>query len=237
MIQNPKGVFLDMDDTILADDSVNEIAWKIVCERYSRLIGRVTPAELREIIRKVTTAYWADPERHRVGRLNLYQTRRELLAQAIIGASLGEAELGYEMGDFYSAEKDRMIRPVEGAIETLNRLRARGIPLVLVTNGGSDMQRAKIDRFKLEPFFKLILIEGEFGVGKPDARVFQAGLDSLGLKPSECWMVGDDLNRDIGGAMQLGIIAVWIDKQGSGLPSDSNVQPDRIIRNIGELLQ
>ena len=80
------------------------------------------------------------------------------------------------------------------------------------------------------------MIEGEYGIGKPDERVFRHALDQLGIDPSEAWMVGDRLEHDIGGAQSVGIYAIWVDWRGEGLPKSSDVQPDRIIRTLSELL-
>ena len=45
-------------------------------------------------------------------------------------------------------------------------------------------------------------------------------------------MVGDDLARDVQAAQRLGIFAIWVDAAGSGLPENSAVRPDRIIRSL-----
>ena len=49
-------------------------------------------------------------------------------------------------------------------------------------------------------------------------------------------MVGDNLLNDVGGAQAVGIYGVWVDGQGTGLPEDSPVKPDRIVRSIVELV-
>jgi putative hydrolase of the HAD superfamily len=97
------------------------------------------------------------------------------------------------------------------------------------------MQRDKIARFDLERLFDVIVIEGEFGVGKPDARVYRHALSALGTPPEAAWMVGDNLEWDVTAPMRLGLRAVWIDRNGDGLPPGHGVRPDRIIRSLAEL--
>ena len=177
-----------------------------------------------------------DPEKHRVGRLDLYQTRRELVAKALIESGLGSSTLGHQIADAFSAEKDRLIAPLPGAIETLQKLKDNHISLALVTNGGSLVQRSKIERFDLARYFTYILVEGEFGFGKPDRRVYQACLEELKADAGQSWMVGDDLNRDIGGAMQVGMRGIWVDWRKKGLSPDSPVKPDCIITTLSDLL-
>src|SRR5207244_337012 len=96
--------------------------------------------------------------------------------------------------------------------------------------------RLKIERFGLAPFFDCIVIEGEFGVGKPDERVYHHALDQLGALPAEVWMVGDNLEWDVAAPQRLGISSVWVDFANAGLPPGSRVQPEYIIRALSELL-
>ena len=140
------------------------------------------------------------------------------------------------MGEAYSEERIAAVRPVPGALDVLTRLRSAGVATALVTNGGAAGQRAKIERFGLEPFFDHILIEGEFGAGKPDRGVFLHVLERLNVAPQEAWMVGDRLDFDIETPKLLGMHAVWIDVKGTGLPDDTAVRPDRVIGSIAELL-
>ena len=108
--------------------------------------------------------------------------------------------------------------------------------MALITNGLSSIQRGKIDRFGLDLFFDCIIIEEEFGVGKPDPRVFQYALDQLAVQPWETMMVGDNLETDIAGAQSLGIYTVWVDWKGGGLPEGSPTTPDSTVRSVAELL-
>jgi putative hydrolase of the HAD superfamily len=234
MNKYPQSVFLDLDDTII-DDSMGEAVWLSICQKYAPIIEKVTPDELFAVITATTTAFWADLENHRRGRIDLYQTRRELVAQALINSGLGDKKLGFEIANDFIMEKDRLITPLPGALETLQKLKQMGVALAMITNGGSPVQRSKIERFGLAHFFDYILVEGEFGAGKPDPRVFKTCLEKLKVDPSQSWMVGDDLNRDIGGAKQLGIKGIWVDRRQKGLPVDSKIKPDRIIKTIAEL--
>jgi FMN phosphatase YigB (HAD superfamily) len=54
--------------------------------------------------------------------------------------------------------------------------------------------------------------------------------------PDETWMVGDNLEWEIMTLQRLGIYAIWLDGYGVGLPRNSPIRPDRIIRRLSELL-
>ena len=83
--------------------------------------------------------------------------------------------------------------------------------------------------------FDLILIEGELGFGKPDPRIYARALDELGVSPSEAWMVGDNLEWDVAQPQRQGILGIWVDVRGTGLPPGQRVRPDRTIRRLSEL--
>jgi putative hydrolase of the HAD superfamily len=118
------------------------------------------------------------------------------------------------------------------AIETVRWLRESGRRLALLTNGAGAAQRRKIARFELADLFDVILVEGELGFGKPDERVYRHALDALDVRPSEAWMVGDNLEWDVRAPQQLGLRGVWIDARGEGLPPESSVTPDHIVRSL-----
>jgi putative hydrolase of the HAD superfamily len=122
------------------------------------------------------------------------------------------------------------------ACATLDALKQRGVALGLVTNGSSELQRAKIARFDLAHRFDHIQIEGEHGFGKPEERAYLHAMQTLAVTAPETWMVGDNLEWEVAAPQRLGIHAIWYDVDGGGLPEGSTVRPDRTIRTLSELL-
>jgi putative hydrolase of the HAD superfamily len=136
----------------------------------------------------------------------------------------------------YRDLREAAARPFPRAIETLEGLRAMGVRLGLITNGNGPGQRAKIERFDLARHFDHILVEGEFGCGKPDETVYLTAMRALESQPHQTWSVGDNLEWDIAAPQRLGLYAIWVDAPGAGLPAAAGVRPDRIVRSIAELL-
>ena len=121
------------------------------------------------------------------------------------------------------------------ALTCLAGWRARGIQLGLVTNGDASQQRDKIARHALADDYDVMVIEGEFGAGKPDEAVYRHALDTLRARAEETCMVGDHLDFDVAGAQRLGIRGIWVDRARAGLPAGCVVRPDSIIRELSEL--
>jgi putative hydrolase of the HAD superfamily len=127
------------------------------------------------------------------------------------------------------------MRLFPGVAEALGRLRNGGVAMALVTNGDKSQQRRKIERYDLARYFDAILIEGEFGAGKPEEIVYRHVLERLGVPAREAWMVGDNIEWDVAAPQRLGLRGVWVDRDGMGLAADSSVRPHRIIREFQEL--
>jgi putative hydrolase of the HAD superfamily len=230
-------ILLDLDDTIVTDDVISEETWRGVCRRFAPYVRECSSEELYDAIKNTAVGYWGDPRNHSKGRLNLVGTRREIVRLALRGIGIGDDEFADKLADTYSSEKESAITLIPGAIDTLRSFKEYGLRLAMITNGNSEVQRRKIRRFGLDAIFDFILIESEFGVGKPDARVFYTVLKELNVVASAACMIGDDLDRDIAGAQRLGIYSIWVDWRYSGLPLHSRIKPDCIINTLSQLIK
>ncbi len=233
----PPALLLDLDDTILSMSATAMPAWEALCKRFAARLEALDARDLFAAIELSVDRFWKDPENRRWGGSDHERARRTIVADAFRRTGVGDDGAAHEMADTFSRERLSTIAPFPGALETLDRLLAHGRRLALVTNGRSKVQREKIDHFGLAPYFDCIVVEEEFGVGKPNPRVFRHALTSIGADPLEAWMVGDNLAFDVAGAQHLGIHDIWMDVRGTGLAPESEVRPDRIIRGLPELLE
>lgn len=232
----PPGLLLDLDDTILTYDAIGSDTWLQTSRVFADRCG-VAALTLHQAMEDTRHWYWGDPERNRLGRMRLDEVRIEIVHLCLRQLGTDDAALAAEIAEYFRTARDAAIGFFPGARETLVELRRRGIPLALVTNGQSHHQRAKLERFALEPFFDAICIEGEMGFGKPDPRAFAQALVGLGLKPEATWMVGDNLEWDILGAQRVGVTGVWHDYRHRGLPADAPAVPDHTIHALSELVE
>ncbi len=235
MLPHPKAVLLDLDDTII-DDSGSVDSWTLACDEAAASVEGLNATILKAGIFEVRDWYWADPERHRSGRQDLRAASTWIVGEALRRSGIDLPALAGTIGNRYRDIRDDALSLLPGAIETLERWKTIGMPLGLLTNGSSASQRAKVQRFGLEPYFDYICIEGEFGSGKPDERVYQAALAALACAPGDAWMAGDNLEWDVAAPMRLGLTGIWVDIAGAGLPAMPVVKPDRIVRSIAELV-
>jgi putative hydrolase of the HAD superfamily len=231
----PPYLLFDLDDTLIDYSASGSRCWQELFLEYAPRFG-VTVEQLSNAHLQTSNWYWSDAERHRTGRLELRAARRQVLRLTLEKLGLDTPALGDEMADAFTMRREEMFVPFPGAIETLQEFQRRGLYMGLITNGNGEFQRTKIRRFDLARYFEAIIIEGEFGTGKPDRRVFVSALEQLGALPAQAWMVGDDLERDLQPAKELGLGTVWVDIVNSGLPPDSPITPMRIVRSVAELM-
>jgi putative hydrolase of the HAD superfamily len=233
----PQAIIFDLDDTIVDDSGGIVECWEQACaDGVGRLDG-LWPAELMAAIERQQDWYWADPARHREGRLDLRSASSRIVAQALENLGFPDPELGRVIGNHYRNLREEKMSLIPGAIETLKHFHDRGVRLGMATNGSTVGQRAKIERFGLAAYFERIIVEEEFGLGKPHREVYEALLAALRADPGKTWFIGDNLEFDVGAPQSLGVYGIWVDFAGSGLPHGAVVQPDRIIRSIAELLE
>jgi 2-haloalkanoic acid dehalogenase type II len=134
------------------------------------------------------------------------QVRHESLRLALLEAG-DDPSLSREAFEvFFAARHELELYPeVEHAIQRL----ASRYPLMALSNGNAD-----ITRTMLAPWFKGAISAREFGIGKPDPRIFHEACRRLGLQPHEVLHVGDDLELDVLGARDAGLHTFWLRREG-----------------------
>lgn len=238
----PRAFLFDLDDTLIDDSSNVDSGWRTAVADF--VSPHTDVDHLVRLVHEVRDWYWSDAERHRVGRADLLGTSTWIVAEALSRLGAPDERLAGLIGNRYRYLREEGVQLFPGAMETLEALRTKGVRLALLTNGSAKGQRAKIERFELAQHFDYLCIEGEFGCGKPDERVYRGALAALEAEPRDTWMVGDNLEWDVAAPMRLGITGIWYDRHAAGLPTratsklfeDGTRQPDRIIRSLAELL-
>jgi putative hydrolase of the HAD superfamily len=230
-----KALLVDLDDTLLDYSGGVDECWEGACRSVAEPAG-IDVAALLPALARSRRWFWDDPVRHARERTDMNGAWRQIVAHALEGIGRPSERLAVEVAEAFAANRWRRMALYPGARETLVRLRAEGMPLALITNGDKTHQRRKIEMHDLGRFFDVIVIEGEFGVGKPDESVYRHALGALAVSPGDAWMVGDNLEWDVAAPQRLGLRAAWVDAPGQGLPPGSSVKPDRVLRAFSELL-
>ncbi len=117
----------------------------------------------------------------------------------------------------------------EGVRPSLERFRAAGLRLAVVSNSNGTLRRL-LDRLGLAPAFEVILDSAVEGVEKPDPRIFHLALERLGEEAGTAVHVGDIYHVDVTGARAAGVRPVLLDE--AGLYPDADCPR---VRSLAEL--
>ncbi len=143
-------------------------------------------------------------------RYNLSAIRREAIRLALYRS--GEDPLLAEPAfEVFFDERNR-VTLFEDVLPGLEFLSAR-FPLVALSNGNADIQRIGLGQF-----FQASISAQQFGVGKPDPKIFHAAAESVGFVPADVLHVGDDCALDVLGALDCGMQTVWVNRADHAWP-------------------
>ncbi len=136
---------------------------------------------------------------------DLSAMRRITLQRALheSGADPSLLDPAYEI--FYAARNQVQCYP--DSLAALERIAAR-VPVAAVTNGNADLERIGMSRH-----FSFQLGAREHGAAKPEASIFHAACQRLGVARNEVLHVGDHIEMDVIGAAQAGLRSCWINRE------------------------
>jgi len=228
-IQDVRAVIFDLDDTITdfmsAADTAFISAFADIAEEHGVEVDDLH-ARYMDLFEEFYTL-------HLEGHVNLEEFRAYRFSRAfeLVGLPVDDSFL--DMTVDFQFYYDHELETFPGACEVLRDLDGF-YPLGLITNGPTDAQWRKINKFDLSEIFEVILISGQLGIAKPDPRIFDVALEGLRVAPEEAIMVGNSLEHDHMGAMNAGVRFVWANHRGMDLP-DGWPEPDHIVGNFAEL--
>lgn len=148
---------------------------------------------------------------------DLSEMRRLTLRRALheSGADPALLEPAYEI--FYAARNEVECYP--DSLAALERIAAR-VPIAALTNGNADLTRIGMSHH-----FAFQLGAREHGAAKPEASIFHAACERLGVARHEVLHVGDHIEMDALGATRAGLRSCWINREGQAWTHDT-LRPD-----------
>ena len=120
-----------------------------------------------------------------------------------------DVELAKKLGEDFLYRTTMQTNLVDGAIDLLEYLKSKGYILSIISNGFVEVQYTKLSRSGLLPYFDYVFLSEEIGYQKPDIRFFNAVLEKLRINPTDCIVIGDNLQTDIEGAQNANIKAIF----------------------------
>ena len=102
----------------------------------------------------------------------------------------------------------------DDTIPALNACRQMGLTVGLISNMNQSGDELA-DSMGLLPYIDLSITSHEVGAEKPNPLIFERALERAGARPERAVHVGDQITSDIAGAVNAGINAVLLDRDGN----------------------
>lgn len=218
-----KAITLDLDDTLWP-------VWPVIERAEAALdewLGHHAP---------MTAALFSNPSARHDIRAEIARTRPELkhnlsaIRREAIRLALSRAEenpmLAEEAFEVFFAARHQ-VTLFDDALLALEFLSTR-YPVVALSNGNAD-----IERIGLGAYFRAAISAQEFGVGKPDSRIFHAAAGAVDVDPHNVLHVGDDAALDVLGALNAGMQTAWVNRADHLWTHPSS--PHETVANLTEL--
>ena len=212
-------ILFDNDDTLMDFQAGNRNA----VNRLLDELGYSDP-DRYEQYEQVNKECWAELERGLLtqGELRVERFRRFYRRYPVPGDPERSAERFVEL----LSEQSIMLPHAEDVVREI----ASKLPVVIVTNGITVIQKRRLALSPLKDLVRDMVISEEVKASKPRPGIFQIALERQGVAPEEALMIGDGVNSDIRGANAAGIDACWLNPCKAPLPE--GVHAEYIISDI-----
>ncbi|GAA4344990.1 YjjG family noncanonical pyrimidine nucleotidase [Flaviaesturariibacter amylovorans] len=154
---------------------------------------------------------WA---RYRQGHIKQDELRIKRMWLTLLDFQVADEELCEELANQFLQLMPTRTRIFPDTIEVLTYLQEKGYGLHLITNGFEDIQHMKLRVSGLDKFFRHVVTSEGSNSLKPQPEIFHYALDKAGATVAESLMIGDALDVDVAGALNVGMDAVHVNYNG-----------------------
>lgn len=203
-----KAVIFDIDNTLYDYDAVHEVGMEALWT-YCRDTFAIEKPAFMEVYRKA----WSLSE-SRIGTDTAAIHSRMLRLQCM--AELLGQPLFPHVSNMYHAYWDTLIahmQPAPGILELLAELKKQGIKIGICTDMTAYIQYRKLEQLRMGSFIDMIVTSEEAGAEKPHPRIFELCVDKVGCRPEECVLIGDNVKKDVLGAVNYGLCGIWYSQE------------------------
>lgn len=235
-----KAVIFDLDNTLVDFMGFKQKAVKAAAGEMARA-GLEGNAD--EIAEGIIDAYWESGD-----------LENPTIFQDYLMSTIGKIDYKYVAAGMIGYRRVELtdLNPYDGALETLRKLKKRGIIIGILSDAPALKAWFRLIHLGLQNEFDFVLTRTDTGVKKPDKRAFEAAIGGVkgllverhkgsskkpeGIRPEDMLMVGDSYERDYAGAKKAGMSALVaeygnLEKLPRELP-----EKDRL-KNIRELIK
>ncbi len=125
--------------------------------------------------------------------------------------------------DFYQHYWDKFLEVMQlggGVITFLEFCKQNNLQVCILTDLTAEIQYRKINHLGIGKYVDCLVTSEEVLFDKPHPIMFYTALSKMQLQPSEVIMIGDSWSKDIQGAQNIGIKAIYFTSNADNLDND-----------------
>jgi FMN hydrolase / 5-amino-6-(5-phospho-D-ribitylamino)uracil phosphatase len=159
---------------------------------------------------------------------NLEKIRLSAFQRTLESIDIYNSALAHHINEVYLKHRFNDIELYPDVIPSFDSL-TRDFKIGLLSNGNSYPERCG-----LTGYFNFVIFSQDYGVEKPDRRIFEIAIEKADCSVNELIHVGDSLKNDVGGAKNAGIKSIWLNRK--RIQNESSIKPDFEITTLYELI-
>lgn len=200
---NIKHIFFDLDHTLWDFEANSAKTFEYI---FTNNKVEVSLDEFLEIYKPINFSYWKLYREEKVSKSAL---RYKRLKESFDSLSYQISDdLIHHLSKVYIDNLPNYNQLFDGTIDVLNYLEPK-YEMHIITNGFDEIQSLKLERSGIKKYFDKIITSESAGVKKPNPRIFDFALQSAKTVPENSIMIGDNLEADIQGALNMNMKAIF----------------------------
>ena len=222
------GLVFDVDDTLYEQIAPFENA-------YKSLFDMDIDMEKFYILSRYYSDVKFEASRNGDMTMDEYHIYRIQEAAKDLGVYLtGEQALSMQREYKKNQQKLQMSNITKSILELAKE---NNVKLGIITNGPSEHQWSKITALGVESWINRenIIVSGDYGINKPDDRIFEIMKEKLQLPNDSLYYIGDSRENDVVGANNAGWKSIWINRYKQKSPKEVDIY--KIAENNNELFE
>jgi len=196
-----KGMLLDIDNTLYDYNITHKKAKEEIIDYCVKKIG-LTNSE-------VDMAYNIARKRVHIELIGTASSHNRLIyfQKMLEALDINPLKYAFDMYNIYWNSFLDNLKPFNGIYDLLEKYRGK---ICLITDLTADVQYQKIKKLKLDYYCNKLVTSEEAGKEKPHPYIFMLALKKLICNTyDEVIMIGDNFKKDILGAVDLKMKAIW----------------------------
>jgi len=225
-----KAIFFDFDDTLVHSDPPVFDMFLPACEAAGLSFDEDQVREGHRFLYEYFSGSLAQKEFADLGH-DLEKFHSNLTTNVLVnmGAEHGKAKAAVQSENLTVA-LPRGRRCYPEVFSVLDSYKDQGYTMGVITNNEANIAGQCVEH-GLDHYFEFVISRIDAGCSKPEAAIFEAALNHVGIKPEEAVHVGDNYYADVIGARNVGIMPVLLDNHKMFADADCHV-----IHQIDQLL-